>query len=71
MKSINKFSTVLRQLRNEKNVSQKNLADFLKYSQACVSQWENGEREPSLDDLINIAQYFSVSVGYLLGVETL
>lgn len=35
-------------------------------SQTTISRYENGEREPSIADLIQIADYFDVSIDYLL-----
>ena len=65
----NKFYEKLKELRLENNLLQKQLATDLGVTQACIGKWETGDREPSLDDLIKIAKYFSVSTDYLLGLE--
>ena len=39
----------------------------LNMSQNTISRYENGEREPGLKELVQIADYFDVSVDYLLG----
>ena len=65
----NKFKIKLKELRNELNLLQKQLATDLGVTQACIGKWETGDREPSLDDLIKVANYFSVSTDYLLGLE--
>ena len=65
----NNFSTKLKELRKELNLLQKQLASELGVTQACVGKWETGDREPSLDDLIKVAKYFSVSTDYMLGLE--
>ena len=64
-----KFSKVLKELRVEQNISQQKLAKALRLTQNTISRYETGEREPSLEILVQIAEFFDVSVGYLLGVE--
>jgi len=65
---MNIFKDRLRELRLEKQVSRKELANFLFVSERLISYWEGGKRECSFDMLIKIAQYFGVRVDYLLGV---
>ena len=65
----NNFKAKLKELRNELNLLQKQLAMDLGVTQACIGKWETGDREPSLDDLIKVANYFGVSTDYLLGLE--
>lgn len=57
----------LRELRLEQKMTQQRLALELCMSQNTVSRYENGEREPGLADLIRIADYFNVTVDYLIG----
>ena len=66
---INKFNEKLKELRKERQLLQKQLAAELGFTQACIAKWETGNREPSLNDLIKIAQYFGVTTDYLLGLE--
>lgn len=56
----------LRQLRKEKGISQLKLAMDLHTNQNTISRYETGEREPSIHELIKIADYFHVSIDYLL-----
>ena len=56
----------LRFLRNQKKVSQIKLAMDLNMSQNNISRYENGEREADYATLIKIADYFNVSIDYLL-----
>ena len=56
----------LRELRKAKGISQLKLALDLNTSQNTISRYETGEREPGLVELIKIADYFNVSVDYLL-----
>lgn len=56
----------LRELRLERNMSQQRLAMELSMTQNTISRYENGEREPGIKELIRIADYFNVSLHYLL-----
>jgi len=57
---------ILRKIRKEKGISQLKLAMDLNMSQNTISRYETGEREPGINELIKIADYFDVSVDYLL-----
>lgn len=59
----------LKELRTEKNKSQKALAEELNFSVPTLSHWECGYQEPSYKDLITLSTYFQVSTDYLLGLE--
>ena len=56
----------LKQLRKERRVTQIQLALALNMNQNTISRYENGEREAGYTELIMIADYFNVSVDYLL-----
>lgn len=66
---MNSFAIILKELRNEKALSQKELAEILNYTQSNICEWEKGTVEPKATALKTIAKYFNVSVGYLLGLE--
>lgn len=57
----------LTQLRKKKHMNQAELAAELHVNQNTISRWERGDREPSIDQLKMIANYFNVSVSFLLG----
>lgn len=57
----------LRKIRKEKGISQLKLALDLNTNQNTISRYETGEREPGINELIKIADYFNVSIDYLLG----
>ena len=65
----NNFGRILKQLRIEKGLSQRELGKIFNVVNQTVSFWEIGAREPDLDTLILIANYFQVSVDFLLGVD--
>lgn len=62
------FPRTLSLLRKERGLSQKSAAAALHVSQALLSHYENGAREPSYDFLIRAAAYYHVSTDYLLGL---
>lgn len=63
----NIFGENLRALRLSERISQTKLGEALGVCNQTVSFWEIGKREPDLDTLIKIADYFQVSTDYLLG----
>lgn len=63
------FNDVLRNLRKEKHLTQSELATALNISRSAISMYENGEREPDLDTLEAIADYFNVDMNQLTGQE--
>lgn len=62
----NVFGKRLRELRLEKNLSQRELGTIFSVCNQTISFWETGAREPDLDNLVAIARFFDVSVDYLL-----
>ena len=60
------FSKNLKHLRVAKNLDQKKLADILNVSSKTVSHWETGYTEPSISQLITIANYFDISIDELV-----
>lgn len=63
------FSERLRELRQNKGLSQSQLADALNISKSAISMYELGKREPDLETLEGIADFFNVDINYLLGKE--
>lgn len=57
----------LKELRRQKNITQLKLAMDLNMNQNTISRYETGEREAGYKELIMLADYFDVSVDYLLG----
>ncbi len=64
-----RFKERLRQVRQEKGVSQVELGDALGYGRTAISSYENGRNEPSFSDLIRICEALDVSADYLLGLS--
>lgn len=57
----------LKKIRRAAGISQLKLALDLNMSQNTISRYETGEREPGIAELIKIADYFNVSIDYLVG----
>ena len=65
---MNKIPQRLRELREERGLSQTQLAKALNYTQAAIAHWEGGTRTPNIDCLIAIAKFFDCSLDYLVGL---
>lgn len=57
----------LKKIRQSKGLAQKEVAAYLGVTQTAVSDWERGEREPDFKTILKLANFFNVSVDYLLG----
>lgn len=62
-----RFQERLKELRTEKGWTQKVLAQKLSVSDDCVFFWEKGRSEPSLQQVLDIAELFDVTTDFLLG----
>lgn len=60
------FSTNLKFLRTKKKFTQSNLSSLLKKDYSTIGKWENNLREPTLEDIIAIAEIFEIPIGDLL-----
>lgn len=61
------FGEILKKLREEKDLKQKDIAKILGVTDRAVGHYESGARRPSQDILEKLADFFNVSVDYLLG----
>lgn len=61
------FGAHLKELRKANGVTQKQLAANIGASERGIQQYELGERKPTYDMLIALADYFDVSLDYLVG----
>lgn len=57
----------IRNLREDNDLLQKDIAEYLNCSQNCYSKYELGRRNISIDILIKLAHYYDTSLDYLLG----
>ena len=63
------FGDVIKSLRVSHNISQVQLASELHVSKQTISNWENNNILPSIEMLVKIAAFFSVSTDYLLELD--
>lgn len=56
----------LKEIRKSRGISQLKMAMDLNTNQNTISRYETGEREPGINELIKIADYFNVSIDFLL-----
>ena len=69
MIGIEIFRTRLRDLRKEKKLSARELAEKLSVRDSTIIRWENGTMVPTIDKLYDLARFFGVTADYLLGLE--
>ena len=65
-----KIGQRLKDLRIERKMTQKQLADRLGLATSTISSYESGDRYPTLDTLAALARIYHVSTDYLLGLES-
>lgn len=58
----------IRELREDSDLLQKDLADFLCCTQVCYSRYELGARDIPTEILIKLAKYYDISIDYILGI---
>lgn len=57
----------IRALREDRDLKQREVAEILNIAQSTYSQYENGQIEWTAPDLVKLADFYGVSVDYLLG----
>ena len=63
----NNLANILKRERKKKNITQTEIAKILNISQRVYSNYECGDVEPSIDTLINMADYFGMPIDLLVG----
>ncbi len=61
------FQERLIEQRKLNKLTQRQLADYLQITQPSYIRYENGSAQPSFENLVKLADYFDVSIDYLLG----
>lgn len=61
------FYNRLRELREDRDLLQKDIAEILSCTQVCYSRYELGKRDIPTDVLVKLADYYTVSINYILG----
>ena len=63
------FGEKIRNLREDKNLNQTQLAEAVNMTQRKISYIERGTYEPGIDDIVALCRFFNVSADYLLGTN--
>ena len=63
------FVQRLKEIRAKKDISQSSLADFVGLSQQAIAKWETGKATPDPEMLVKLADFFGVTIDYLLARE--
>lgn len=66
---MEKFGAILKELREEKNLSQLQLPRLVDISQSSIARYELNQAEPRLSDIRKLAIFFGVTADYLVGME--
>lgn len=66
---MSKLGENIRKLRIENNLRGEDLGKVLDVTKTAISNWESGKRSPDSHTIIKLANYFNVSVDYLLGLD--
>jgi transcriptional regulator with XRE-family HTH domain len=67
LKTPTTFGERFKQLREERGLNQPEIAKKLGVIKQTISNYENNNREPEFSDLVKIADFFQISIDYLLG----
>ena len=67
MRNMAVFSDRLRETRKLRGITQKQMAEFLEITEQAYQNYEYGKIKPNFDSLIALADFFDVSVDYLMG----
>ena len=58
----------IKDIREDNDITQQTIADFLNIRQSTYSQYENGQRQIPIEALVKLAEYYNTSTDYLLGL---
>ena len=60
---------VIKELREERNLTQQQLASALNVDKSTIAKYETGDRLPNIEMSVKLALFFNVTTDYLLGIE--
>ena len=63
------FAKMLRKIRTDKGLSQRELADKICVTRSAITHWENGSRMPDSDTIARLCQFLDVNLDFLLGYD--
>ncbi len=68
-RKVDQFPQRLRELREDRNMTQSELGELMGLTAMGICHWEKGDSQPGLKQLAQLSHIFDVSVDYLLGKE--
>lgn len=60
---------VIKELREERNLTQQQLASALNVDKSTIAKYETGDRLPNIEMSVKLASFFNVTTDYLFGIE--
>ncbi|MBQ2718092.1 MAG: helix-turn-helix transcriptional regulator [Clostridia bacterium] len=66
---MNRFAERLKELREERKLTQYELSKKVNLSAACINRWEKSLRVPNIDSIIILCRFFGCTSDYLIGLE--
>lgn len=66
---MSKLGERLNELRQERGITQQELADFFHISSSAISSYETGARIPDVDFLLELAKFYNISCDYMIGLS--
>lgn len=67
--NMKSYNEIIRELRDDHDKTQKEIADYLGTTQQVYSRYEKGENEMPIRHIISLCKYYNVSADYLLGLD--
>jgi len=64
------FGEKLKELREDRGLRQEDIGALFGFGKSTVSQWESGKSQPEFDIVVKLADFFKVSIDYLMGRNT-
>lgn len=66
---MKEYNRIIRELREDHNLKQKDIADILGTTQLVYSRYENGDNEMPIRHIITLCKFYNVSADYILGLK--
>lgn len=67
---MKKYNEIIRELREDNDLKQSDIAKLLGTTQQVYSRYENGENEMPIRHIITLCKFYNVSADYILGIKT-
>lgn len=67
---MKKYNEIIRELREDNDLKQSDIAELLGTTQQVYSRYEKGENEMPIRHIITLCKFYNVSADYILGIKT-